>query len=350
MSPSPLVNEDFRVPPGLRSGHLQSAFNRIRRQRHDLDSVSTCRELLVPMDDGTEDRLAVTLHALPVPNRGLVLLVHGLGGSAESAYIRATAISLLRAGFNVARVDLRCAGASTRTSTITYHAGKTDDLRAVMRFLASQPEALSDDGIPTLAIMGFSLGGAMTIKLLGEPREGLPIVAGVAVSAPLDLVIGADHLSKSAFGVYEQAVLRGLRRDLETPAPDGSARLTADEKSAVARARRLPDFDDVITAPWHGWRDSREYYEVNSAAPYLRTIDVPTLVIHALDDPMIPPGPYEAVDWEALERSGPVRRAFTAHGGHVGFHQRGSAMPWYAGRAVRFLREHVPPLQRNSSF
>lgn len=337
------------MPPGLRSGHLQSAFNRVRGQRHDLDVLSSSRAVLVPMDDGTGDRLAVSLHALPAQSRGLVLLVHGLGGSAESAYIRSSGIALLRAGYNVARVDLRCAGASTQTSSITYHAGKTDDLRAVLRFLASQPEALSDDGQPTLAIMGFSLGGAMTIKMLGEPREGLPIAAGVAVSAPLDLVIGAEYLSKAAFGVYEQAVLRGLRQDLSTPAPDGSARLTTDEQSAVERARRLPEFDDAITAPWHGWRDSREYYEVNSAAPYLQTIDVPTLVIHALDDPMIPPGPYEAIDWEALELSGPVRRAITAHGGHVGFHQRGNALPWYAGRAVRFLREHVPAAAQDIS-
>jgi predicted alpha/beta-fold hydrolase len=190
--------------------------------------------------------------------------------------------------------------------------------------------------------MGFSLGGAMTLKLLGEPAEGLPIVAGVAVSAPLDLVVGADHLGTSAFGIYERAVVRTLRSDAMSPAPDGTSRLSPAERLAVAKVRSLPDFDDALTAPRHGWRDADEYYTVNSAAQFLPRIKVPTLVIHALDDPMIPAAPYLAVDWESLERTGGVRRAITTHGGHVGFHQRGNPMPWYAERAVGFLAHHVP--------
>ena len=335
-----MVNADFRVPLGLGSGHLQSVRNRVLPRRHNPDAIARGRTIIVPTEDDTGDRLIVTLHG--GQDRGLVLLVHGLGGSAESVYVRATAVALLRAGFNVARVDLRSAGASKRTSTLTYHAGKTDDLRAVLRNLATRREAAAAGSGPALAVMGFSLGGAMTIKLLGEPYEGLPIVAGVAVSAPLDLVIGAQHLSGSAFGVYERAVLRGLRRDVRAPAPDGSSRLTSAERSAVEQARSLPDFDDAVTAPRHGWRDAHEYYAVNSAGPFLPRINVPTLIIHAIDDPMIPATPYLAVDWKSLERAGYVSRAITAHGGHVGFHQRGRLMPWYADQAARFLVQNVP--------
>lgn len=321
---------------------MQSMYNRLLPRRHEPDAVSRTRTRFVTMDDGSGDRLAVHFHAHPEATRGMVLLVHGLGGSADSAYIRASAVALIRAGFNVARVDLRCAGMSTQTSANTYHAGKTDDLRTVLRYLSSQPEASAGRARPALAVMGFSLGGAMTIKLLGEPRGDVPLVAAVAVSAPLDLVVGAEYLRNSAFGGYEQAVLRGLRRDLFTPAPDGSARVTPAERRAVERARSLPAFDDVITAPRHGWRDAQEYYELNSAAPFLPRIDLPTLVIHALDDPMIPAEPYLSVDWEGLADRGHVRRAITARGGHVGFHQRGSSMPWYTGRAVRFLRDAMP--------
>lgn len=341
---SRVINADFPVPAGLRSGHLQSIRNRLRPARHGLDAIALGRTSFVSMDDGTGDRLAVTIHALPTPSRGLVLLVHGLGGSAESVYIRATAAALLGAGFNVARVDLRCAGVSKLTSTFTYHAGKTDDLRVVLRYLATRREAVAANSLPTLAIVGFSLGGAMTIKLLGEPHEGLPIVAGVAVSAPLDLVVGAEYLSGAGFGVYERAVLRSLRNDVLTPAPDGSPRLTDAERSAVHEARSLPDFDNAITAPRHGFRDSHEYYAVNSAAPFLPLIEVPTLVIHALDDPMIPPGPYEDVDWASLQRSGHVTRAITPRGGHVGFHQSGNPMPWYTGRIVEFLNRNFVTL------
>lgn len=337
-----VVNADFHVPLALRSGHLQSVRNRVLPRRYHLDALAPGRTILAPTDDGTGDSLAVRVHALPDPGRGIVLLVHGLGGSAESVYVRASAAALLVAGFNVARVDLRSAGDSKRTSRFTYHAGKTEDLRAVLRVLEAKPEARGAHGRPTLGVVGFSLGGAMTLKLLGEPDEGLPIKAGVAVSAPLDLVKGAVHLRNSALGGYERAIVRGLRRDVMVPAPDGTPRLTSAERAAVQRARRLPDFDNAITAPRHGWRDAYEYYEVNSAGPYLPRIGVPTLVIHALDDPLVPAQPYLAVDWGALERAGHVSRAITAHGGHVGFHQRGSSMPWYVGQAVGFLERFLP--------
>lgn len=332
-----MVNADYRVPRGLRSGHLQSVRNRVLPRRYGLESAASSRVILVPADDDSGDRLVVTIHRLPQASRGLVLLVHGLGGSAESVYIRASALGLLRAGFNVARVDLRCAGLSKRTSHHTYHAGKSEDLRAVLRVLARRPEAAADGSPPALAVMGFSLGGAMTLKLLGEPLKGLPVVAGVAVSAPLDLVVGSRHLSSSTFGLYERAVVRGLRDDALSPTPDGTRRLSDEEYAAVLRARSLPDFDDAVTAPRHGWRDSHEYYSVNSALQFLPMITVPTLIIHALDDPMIPAEPYLNVDWGTLERTGPVRRAITEHGGHVGFHERGNPLPWYVGRAVDFL-------------
>lgn len=337
-----MVNANYPVPLGLKSGHMQSAYSRLLLRRYNLDDLAPARRLSVPTDDGSGDRLTVNIHASDVTGAGLVLLVHGLGGSAESAYIRATSVAMLMAGFSVARVDLRCAGDSKQTSTLTYHAGKTDDLRAVLRRLADEPEAGVKGSDPALAVLGFSLGGAMTIKLLGEPREGLPLRAGVTVSAPLDLVAGAEHLSNAAFGMYERAVLRGLREDLRSRAPDGSVRLTPAEQRAVRRARRLPDFDNAITAPWHGWRDAREYYEVNSAGRYLPTVDAPLLLIHALDDPMIPADSYLAIDWQGLAAAGYVHRAITAHGGHVGFHQGGGRLPWYASQAVRFLAQHMP--------
>ena len=150
---------------------------------------------------------------------------------------------------------------------------------------------------------------------------------------------GSPHLTATLHGVYERAILRTLRRDALTPAPDGTDRVSPAERAGIQRARRLPDFDDVLTAPRNGWQDADEYYRRNSAAPFLPRIRVPTLMIHAQDDPMIPFGPYEAVDWAALQRLGYVQRAITPHGGHVGFHQRGRAAPWYVPMAVRFLAQ-----------
>lgn len=338
-----LITNDFRTPPGWGSGHLQTIRSRVVRQPVDLTTDGRHRTIVVNLDDGTGDRLAVELHTsrrAPVGGSrgGLVVLIHGLGGSAESDYVRATTAGLLRAGFNVARVNLRGAGSSASTSTLLYHAGRTEDLRILLGKLATEPEATENlDQTARLAVMGFSLGGNMTLKLMGEPHDQLPIFAAVSVSAPLDLTVGSVFLSKRALGSYEKFLLAGLKRQALLPGPDAKLRVSDAEADAIKRARTLAAFDDALTAPRNGWRDSAEYYEVNSSALFLSFIDAPTLVIHSLDDPMIPASPYRAVDWEALAETGFVQRRITPRGGHVGFHERDARDPWYVGQAVRFL-------------
>jgi len=338
--PDPLVNEAFDAPRGWRSAHMQTLRSRLRPARAPTDALAGTRVLHVPMDDGTGDRLRVAVHEprpapAPGPAPQLVLIVHGLGGSAESPYVLAAAAELLRAGIAAARLDLRGAGRTNGTSRQMYHAGRTSDVRTVLRALAEAPEASRRPGGPSLGIVGFSLGGNVTLKLLGEPLEGLPVVAGVSVSAPLDLAAGAEFLHHVAFGVYERAMLRGLRADVQRFA----GAMTPQERAAVAAARRIEEFDDAFTARQNGWRDAAEYYAVNSAAQYLPRITVPTLVVHAVDDPVVPSGPYRSIDWDGLEGRGWMRRAVTAHGGHVGFHQRGDRPPWYAERAVAFFAD-----------
>jgi predicted alpha/beta-fold hydrolase len=334
----PLVNASFDAPLGWRGAHLQTVRSRLRPSVAPTDTLASTRVLRVPMDDGTPDALRVLVHTprgepAPAPAPQLVLLVHGLGGSAGSAYMTATAAALLGAGIAAARLDLRGAGRHGTSTRQMYHAGRTADVRAVLRALAGSAEARRRGGPPSLALMGFSLGGNVTLKLLGEPLEGLPVVAGVAVSAPLDLAAGAEYLHHVAFGLYERAMLAGLRADVARFAPDMHPR----DAAAVAAARRIEQFDDAFTARRNGWRDAAEYYAVNSSAQYLPRIEVPTLVMHALDDPVVPAGPYRSIDWDGLAARGCVRRAVTPHGGHVGFHQRGTRVPWYAQRAVRFL-------------
>lgn len=330
-----VVNRTFTAPRGWRSGHLQSIRSRVLPHRWDLDDVGRSQDLLLAMHDGSDDRLAAWLHRPMVPVAGLplVLLVHGLGGSADSSYIRASARGFLRTGFSVVRVDLRGAGRSGEHSSGLYHAGRTQDLRDVLAQLAP----LAPEGI---AVMGFSLGGNATIKLVGEPLQGAPVVAAVAVSAPLDLAVGVEHLHHMMFGGYERFVMQGLREDAARPGP--ASGFTPSEAAAVRRARTVVEFDDAITAPRNGWRDAAEYYAVNSSAQYLPRITVPTLIIHAADDPMVPFTPYQAVNWPQLEAFGYIRRAITEHGGHVGFHRRGKVYPWFVPQAIAFLREVTP--------
>ena len=334
--PDPLVNATFDAPRGWRSAHMQTLRSRLRPAPAPTHAMASTRVLSVPMDDGTGDALRVAVHT-PRPSPAhepapqLVLLVHGLGGSAESPYVLATAAALLGAGIAAARLDLRGAGRTNGATQQMYHAGRTADVRTVLRALADTPEASRRSSPPTLGIVGFSLGGNVTLKLLGEPLEDLPVRAGVAVSTPLDLATGTEHLSHRMHGLYQRFLVSKLRSDT---AHSGLA-LTPQERAAISRMRTITEFDDLITAKHNGWRDAAEYYAVNSSAQFLPQITVPTLVIHAMDDPMVPASSYRAIDWTALEASTPVRRLITAHGGHVGFHEDGGRdLPWYVGRAV----------------
>ncbi|MGB8021029.1 MAG: alpha/beta fold hydrolase [Candidatus Nanopelagicales bacterium] len=321
------VNEHIRVALPWVNGHLQTGADRIRRRRIDLAPIASDEPMVVPLADGTDDALAVRVHRPSAGSDGtrpIVLLVHGLGGSIDSPYVRWSALGLLRSGYPVARVDLRGAGASAAHSGSLYHGGRTADLRAVLRALAMQPAA---GGV---AVMGFSLGGNMALKLLGEPLEGLPVRGGVAVSAPLDLASGTEHLHRMAFGFYERYLMTKMRSD----AAHSGLAYTAEERARIARMRTIMQFDDLITAKHNGWRDAAEYYAVNSSAQFLPRITVPTLVIHSIDDPMVPASSYAAIDWDLLSRATPVRRAITRRGGHVGFHEHGIELPWYVRRAV----------------
>lgn len=332
-----IVNGEFPTPMGWRSGHLQTIRSRIVRRNYNLSLLSRQRSELVAVDDSSGDQLVLQLHENVRPEvRGVVLLVHGLGGSAESDYVRASALALLQAGFHVARIDLRGAGLSWNTCTQLYHAGKTSDLRTVIARLAQLPEVGVGDR-PFIFVMGFSLGGNTTIKLVGEPLRDLPVKAAVAVSSPLDLVVGSEHLRQMAFGAYDKYLLSGLRRQILQPGPDGQPRVTPVERDALKASKSIEDFDDAITSRRNGWRDAQEYYEVNSSGQFLPRAGVPLLVIHSVDDPMIPAAPYQSIDWDALAQTSPVRRAVTPHGGHVGFHEKSLRLPWYARVAARFF-------------
>jgi predicted alpha/beta-fold hydrolase len=348
----PITNAAFCPPAGWYSGHLQTIRSRVLPGLFDLRAVSEQRQVLVEAADGSGDQLSVMVHRSKRFGSGgsgggarvaLVLLVHGLGGSSASDYITNTAHGLLQLGFNVARVDLRGAGLSKDHSRAFYHAGKTEDLRLVLEQLAKEPESKRPKSVePALAAVGFSLGGNQVIKLLAEPLAGSNVLAGATVSAPLDLAVGSEHLHHMAFGLYEKYLLRALKRDSLEMRPDGSSRVSATERDRIRAAKDIVDFDNAVTAPRNGWRDAEEYYRVNSSGQFLPAVARPLLVVHALDDPMIPSGPYRAIDWADLDRGGHVSRAVTDLGGHVGFHERGRQHRWFVPVIARFLAQPHP--------
>ena len=290
--------------------------------------AASSESLQFAMRDGTGDTLIGVLDrpARPIDGLPLAILIHGLTGSAESSYVRRAARTFLAAGFSTLRLNLRGAGASRLLCRQQYHSGRSEDLAEVIDRL-QEPGGIAGDGV---ALVGWSLGANMLLKAAAEFGVQKRIRGAVAISAPIDLAATAWHFTTRRNTVYHRHLLAAMRAEMAS-VPGG---LTDEEGRRLAAARSVIAFDDAFTAPRNGFADAAEYYARNSANGFLPQIAVPTRVIHALDDPWIPPDMYLAVDWE---RCPSVHATLTRHGGHVGFH--GQAGVWSDAEAVRFLAE-----------
>lgn len=320
---------DFRPRPPWLGPDLQTLRNTFISARPDLRGYSAQR-LILPLTDGSGDRLAALLQRPAAPRRPLVVVIHGLSGTEDSAYMQISAAALLDAGHPVLRLNLRGAGPSRPLCRLQYHAGRTADLRDA---LAALDPALREPGF---CLLGYSLGGSMLIKFLAEHAAGLPIRAAASVSAPLDLAAASRRILEPRNRVYHWNLLRWMQAE----ALGSGAELSDDERQRVATARTILEFDDRFVAPRNGYAGAAEYYAENSAARFLSGVRVPTLIVHALDDPWIPPDAYRTTAWGDNPNLLPL---LSAGGGHVGFHARDSAVPWHDRCVLQFFSTLPPP-------
>lgn len=303
--------------PGFRErapwvgGDLQSLRNFLRPPAIDLKPY-TSERIILPLDDRSGDRTSAMLHrprAEAVGRRPVVILIHGLTGCEDSIYMRASTAHLLRAGFPVLRLNLRGAGPARPHCGLHYHAGRTEDLQLM---LAGLPAAVTADGV---VAVGFSLGGNLLLKYLGETGSRAAILAAATVSAPLDLTATAHRIAAPRSALYHWYFLRECQREVLAPA----SAVTPEERQAALGAQNLWQFDERFTAPRNGFAGAEDYYRRNSSRIFLDEIAVPTLVIHALDDPIVPDEPYRDYDWSRNRHLLPMLQP---KGGHVGFHDR----------------------------
>lgn len=318
----PALPDDFRARPPWWGGDLQTLRNFALRVTVDL-AAWPAEQVLFAMPDGSGDRLLGFVHRLANPTRPTGLLVHGLAGSSESSYMRATAAHLLGLGHQVVRLNLRGAGASRDLCKFQYHAGRTEDLAAV---IAQLPADLVRDGI---GIVGYSLGGNAVLKLMGEGRD-LPVLAAASVSAPIDLAAASRRFQAPRNVLYHRWMLARMKREAMA---EGAA-ITDAERKAVESSQSVIQFDDRFVAPRNGFANAQDYYARCSAMGFLATIRQPTLVIHADDDPWIPSGAYRGWDWPANPMLTP---ALTRGGGHVGYHAAGDPVTWYDRKIAAFF-------------
>jgi hypothetical protein len=262
-----------------------------------------------------------------------VLLLHGLSGSSQSPYIRGMQFALAARGWRSAAMNFRgCSGEPNLTAR-GYHSGETGDIEHVYQTLRER------DPITPLAAVGYSLGGNALLKWLGERGHDLDLQVAVAVSAPLRLELCADHLDQGFSRVYRDRLLQELKQyifwkqdHLRALGLHGEA----DKLQALgdlAHVRSFWDYDDRVVARLYGFRDARDYYRQCSARPYLKAIQIPTLLIQAHNDPFMPPSVLP--EWDELS---PFVQVDTVEGGgHVGFVS--GRRPW---RPEFWLEHRIP--------
>jgi predicted alpha/beta-fold hydrolase len=260
-------------------------------------------------------------------SRGEMILIHGLEGSGESGYMRTMAKVGLDAGFAVNRLNIRSCGGTGHLCKTLYHAGLTGDLRAVLC-------QFRDEGRAPVHLVGYSLGGNMTLKLAGElGEEARPLIASVCVvSTPIDLGACARRLAQLSHRLYDRRFLKRMRNRVVA-----TGRFTVDQ---VQHARTVYDFDDRFTALSFGFRSAEHYYETQSSRQFLERIRVPTLVIQAKDDVFIP---FEIFEHPALHANPLVQLYVTEHGGHLGFLSRKPPRFWADQAVLEWIESVLAP-------
>ena len=306
---------DFSPLWWLKNPHLQTLYPVFFRTRQELYIRRERLEL------GDSDFLDLAWIDREGP---LVLVLHGLEGSLRSHYAAAVMAALAGGGYRPVFMHFRgCSGEPNRLDR-AYHSGDTGDLAAVVSHL----ERVACE--PPFAAIGYSLGGNVLLKWLGEQGGAAPIAAAVAVSVPFRLADGAGRMGGGLSRIYQRHLIRRLqagyrRKFAHRPSP---LRVEIDRLDTFWR------FDDQVTAPLHGFRDVEDYYARSSSRQFLARIRKPTLIVHAADDPFMFPDTVP----KAEELSDTVTLELSRHGGHVGFiGGRWRPRYWLEPRILKFL-------------
>ncbi len=261
-----------------------------------------------------------------------IVILHGLEGSSESGYMLGTAEKGFAAGFNVVRLNQRNCGGTERLTPSLYHSGLSGDIRAVLL------ELIERDGLQELFAAGFSMGGNLVLKMAGEFGDAAPPqLRGFAAVAPaMDLAACAAALEEPRNFLYEAHFVRGLKQRTRYKASLFPQRYSL---NGLNRVRSVREFDDVVTAPYCGFRDAADYYARSSAKRLLGAIRRPTLIMAAQDDPVVP---FAFFDTPAIRENPSIIFVAPEYGGHCAFIARedGDERFWSEARIVEFCKAH----------
>lgn len=316
----PVLVSSYKAPTLLVSGHLHTVAANFRRPPPDV----VYRRERIATDDGD----FLDLDWSPLGSSSLVVVSHGLEGNSRRPYVLGMVRAFNRAGWDALAWNFRGCGGQINRRLRFYHSGATEDLGAVV------DHALAVGGYRRLALVGFSLGGNMTMKYLGEMGGAghRAIVGGVGFSVPCDLASGAQRSELKQNRLYMRRFLKMLHDKVRAKMQTMPGRI---DDEGFGRIKSFRDFDERYTAPFHGFADAEDYWAKASARPWLTRIAVPALMVNALDDPLLGAGCFP---WaEARENPG-FHLETPPRGGHVGFLSfAGDGLSWSERRAVQFL-------------
>lgn len=314
---------EYRPPLLLRNQHFSTIYPALFRK---VKAINYQRERI-----DTPDGDFLDLDWSRKGSSTLLIAVHGLEGDSDSQYIRGLALAANAKGWDAMALNLRnCSGAPNRLYS-SYHSGKSDDLNLVIDHIRATSQ------YENIVLTGFSLGGNISLKFAGEQSEKLKgrVQAVAAISVPTNLEASAHHLRRFSNRLYLLRFLKSLKRKAAEKVerfPD-QATFSIDD---LRRVRNFTDYDNLYTAPAHGFRDAKDYWTRCSSAQFIPDIAVPTLIINAQDDPFLPEACYP----HQQAKSNPnVRLEAPRYGGHVGFatNHRLKGPLWQETRIVEYF-------------
>ncbi|WP_106566970.1 YheT family hydrolase [Cecembia rubra] len=314
----PIIHKtNYEYPPWLFNGHLQTIFPALMRPSAPLPFE---RERIITPDGDFLD-----LDWLRNGSKNLVIISHGLEGNSKRPYMTGMARQFYTQSFDLLNWNYRGCSEEMNNKPIFYHSGATYDLHHVVNYASASYE--------NVFLIGFSLGGNLTLKYLGEKRERSPkIKKGIAISVPLHLESSCIKISTGENIIYAKRFLKTLKEKVVKKAKKFPDEIPL---GILRKIKTLQDFDDHYTGPLHGFDDAHDYYEQNSSLYFLENIEVPALILSAQNDPFLSDKCFPISLGRKLDQ---VWMEFPKYGGHVGFSPRKKEdIYWSEKRSFEFI-------------
>jgi uncharacterized protein len=308
---------NYNAPVLLFNKHLETIYPSLLRK---VKLQPYKRERIV-----TPDQDFLDLDWLEQKSPSLAIISHGLEGNTDRAYVKGMAKAAYQAGLDVLAWNYRGCSEEINKQLRFYHSGATDDLDYVIH------HAIKTNRYEKIYLVGFSLGGNLTLKYLGEATRPAQIKRAVVFSVPIELESSCEKISQPSNWVYSRRFLNSLRDKIIRK----HALMPDLDIKHIHSIKTLMEFDDHFTGPIHGFKNAHEYYYKNSAIRFMENITTPTLLVSALNDPFLSPECYPN---DQFKQHSYIRIETPSRGGHVGFAQfHKNGVYWSEERAIRFL-------------